>query len=62
LHRLDGPACETVLGKNPYIQSKEFWIHGKQYKEVDYWIQPEVLAAKKVKPENRADMVDLLDI
>lgn len=54
-HRLDGPAIEKPT-------QRKFYIYGKRYSEKDYWKQPEVLLQKKVKPEDRQDASDLLDI
>ena len=54
-HRLDGPAIQTQ-------RACKFWIHGEQFSEEEYWKQPEVLALKKVKPEDKEAMSDLLNI
>jgi hypothetical protein len=54
-HRLDGPA----IIKPNHI---EFYINGQHFSESEYWKQPEVLLQKKVKPEDRQNASDLLDI
>ena len=58
-HRLDGPAVSHKRNSNPM---EIFYINGKILSREDYWKHPEVLAAQKVKPEDRETMSDLLKI